>query len=275
MRFTCFILAQSILWDSLLFVLTKQLMEKYLLVASPQIDSPQRSLLAVENFYSSSSWIRLINKLAYAPIHLYQVIATEIIKVSTSSLIDRYCNFKGPTDASAILEKSSVTRYLLQRVILLDAKRISRSGKKLHQVRQKINVEKSLGMVTRPLAYCEVKEIFNEITFKRGWSKRFRDYAPLPDSDSEFKILGVGVYDIDSKQKSISVSIIPGELAKNVFCLTVEKGSSRWLATESMFALLYEHGVRVFSTGGLVGMDAGNFFQQNLGYLTRNIEYVA
>ena len=257
-------------------MLTKKVMEKYLLVASPQIGSPRRSLLVLENLYSSSSWIRLITKLTYAPIYLYLAITTDTIKVSTNSLIDRYCNFEAPTEESAIIKKFSAPPHLLQRVLLLDAKRISRSGKRLHQVRQKINVGKSLGMVARPLAHCEVEEVFNEISFKRGWSKRFREVFLLPDPDSEFKILGVGVYDIDSKLISMSVSIISGELAKNFICLTLEEGSSRWIATESMFDLLHEHGVRVVSSGGLVGLDAGNFFfQQKLGYLTRNIRYMA
>ena len=257
-------------------MLTKEVMEKKLLVANRQIGSPRRSLLTVENFYSSSSWISLITKLTYAPIYLYLVIATETIKVVTSSLIDRYCNFEDRTQESVILKKFYAPSHLLQRVLLLNAKRISRSGKRLHQVRQKINVGKSLGMVARPLAYCEVEELFNEITFKRGWSLKFREVFLLPDSDSEFKILGVGVYDIDSNLISISFSIISGELAKNFICLTLEEGSSRWLATESMFDLLYEHGVRVVSTGGLVGLDSGNFFfQQKLGFETRNIRYLA
>jgi len=255
---------------------TKYESEKFGLVGTREIGSPQPLRPIVENFYNRRSWIRGISKLAHLPIYLFLVMTTDTIKVSTSKHIDRYGNFDHPTQPSSVVNKFAITRHLLQRVILLDAKRMSRSGKKLHQVRQKINVGTSQGMVVRRLEGDEVEDRINEIIFERKWKQRCTDIFLLPKPDSEIKIVGIGIYDIDGKLISVSASLISGELAKNFLCLTVERGASRWLATESMFDLLYEHGVRVVTTVGLVGMDAGNyFFQQKLGYITRNIKYMS
>lgn len=227
----------------------------------------------IAGFDSKSISVSLLCKALILPFYLMKIAVTDAISIPEARNLLRYGNFPTEDIASSIYVKSDLFKLSLQRLLILDLERISRSGNSFHIVRQKLNVARKTGYTNSIVTGESAKEMLNVFVKSRGWKQPCTDVFNFPAIASDIEVIAACVWSADNTLISMSAAIYTQRYAKNFLCLSLIRGESRWVAMETLIDELFRRGVTFLHSDGLVGLDSGNFyFQEKLKYRTYSIK---